>query len=67
MWDLTGMKIRGNYMSSFPVTGKVESSRVKYGGGVQHTVVLDKPITVYGSTRERILLDNEYVDQVSDN
>ena len=37
MWDYTGMKVFGEYMNEFPVTGRVESSRVAYGGDVKHT------------------------------
>ncbi len=67
MWDLQGMHIEGNYMGDIPVRGRVESSRVKYGGGVQHTVVLYSPISVYNATRDRVLLENEYVTRVRSN
>ncbi len=66
MWDLTGMRVRGQYIGEFEVTGTVESTRVKYGGGIQHTVVLDTPICVYGAERERVLLDHEDILQVAD-
>jgi len=65
IWDLTSMVVKGVYLNEFNITGKVESSRVKYGGGIVHTVVLDNPITVYGQIRDRILLDHENVQQVS--
>jgi hypothetical protein len=45
-------------MGSYPITGVVEASRVKYGGAVQHTVKLDKKLTVYGAVRETVLVDN---------
>lgn len=64
MWDLTGMYVRGLYLGSIPVQGRVESSRVKYGGGIQHTVVLDEAIMVYNARRERVLLDHETVTRV---
>ena len=63
-WNLEGLKVTGMYMGEFPVTGLVELSRVKYGGGVQHTVVLDKPITVYSRIRDRVLLDQQDVVRV---
>jgi hypothetical protein len=63
-WDLEGLKVTGMYMGEFPVTGIVVLSRVKYGGGVQHTVVLDEPIQVYSAMRERVLLDHENVVRV---
>ena len=66
MWDLEGMKVWGLYMGEFPVSGLVESSRVKYGGVVQHTVVLDNSIKVYGSIRDRVLLEQPYVTRVAD-
>ena len=63
-WNLEGLKVTGMYMGEFPVTGLVELSRVKYGGGIQHTVVLDKPITVYSRIRDRVLLDQQDVVRV---
>ena len=66
-WNLEGLHIEGNYMGDIPIKGRVESSRVKYGGGVQHTVVLYSPISVYNATRDRVLLENEYVTRVRSN
>lgn len=63
-WNLEGLKVTGMYMGEFPVTGRVELSRVKYGGGIQHTVVLDAPIQVYNAIRDRVLLDHENVVRV---
>lgn len=60
-WDLTGKKINGLYLGLFPYTGTVVESRVKYGGEVQHKVVVDEPFTVYGLVRDRILVcGNEF-------
>ncbi len=64
-WNLEGMKVWGNYMGEFPVSGRVELSRVTYGGGVQHTVVLDAPIEVYDVVRDRVLLDHKNVERVA--
>jgi hypothetical protein len=66
-WNLEGMQVTGHYMGEFPVSGRVEYSRVKYGGEVTHGVVLDEPIMVYGALRERVTLEHKYVEQVSDN
>lgn len=55
-WDLEGKPVEGIYMGQFPYKGIVELSRVKYGGDVIHTIVLDSPIEVFGATRERILV-----------
>jgi hypothetical protein len=55
-------------METFPVAGLVTLSRVKYGGDVQHTVVLDEPIKIYGpEVRERVLLDHKNVTRVQSN
>lgn len=66
-WNLEGMYIEGMYMSEFPVSGRVELSRVAYGGTIKHTVVLAQPIVVYGAIRTRVILENECVTRVSDN
>lgn len=66
-WNLEGMKIVAKYMGEFPVSGRVDLSRVQYGGEISHHVVLDEPITVYGAVRERVIVEHRYVDQVSDN
>lgn len=57
-WNLEGKRINGLYMGLFPYTGTVESSRVKYGGQVQHTVVVDEPFKVRGELRKRILVED---------
>lgn len=66
-WNLEGSRVSGSYMGEFPVTGRVELSRVKYGGGVAHHVVLDQPVTVYGAVRDRVILEHELIERVSDN
>jgi len=42
-WIKDGEHIKASYCG-VPVSGIVENSRVKYGGKVQYTVVLDSPI-----------------------
>ncbi len=42
-WIKDGEQVIANYMGVV-VSGSVESSRVKYGGRVQYTVNLDKPV-----------------------
>lgn len=64
MWNLEGMRVEGIYLGEFEVCGWVELSRVKYGGGVVHTVVLDDPIEVYGRTADRVLVDHENIMRV---
>lgn len=66
MWNLEGKRINGLYMGLYPYTGTVLESRVKYGGTVQHTVLVDEPFKVYGEVRERILVEdfNRILDDV---
>jgi hypothetical protein len=66
-WNLEGLHVTGLYMDEFPVAGLVTLSRVKYGGDIQHTVVLDEPIQVYNAVRERVLLDHKNVTRVQSN
>ena len=66
MWNLEGMRVEGIYLGEFEVSGLVVMSRVKYGGGVVHTVVLYDPIEVYGALRERVLIDHEDIMVVAD-
>jgi hypothetical protein len=63
-WDLEGKRISGLYMGLFPYSGVVESSRVKYGGAVQHTVVVDKPIYVYNTLRDRVLVTDTETNSI---
>jgi hypothetical protein len=68
-WNLEGLRVWGHYLDMFPVSGEVVLSRVCYGGGVQHTVVLEQPLTVFGRVREageRVLLDHKDVVRVKD-
>lgn len=64
MWNLEGEKVKGMYLNQFPVEGLVELSRVQYGGRVCHTVVLERPLQVYGATRERVILAHSDVTQI---
>lgn len=65
-WDLTGLRVEGKYMDDFPCIGIVESSRVKYGGGIQYTVVLDEPIQLpwRKEPTDRVLLEQSSVTRV---
>jgi hypothetical protein len=63
-WNLEGLHVTGNYMGDHPVSGRVVLSRVKYGGTVQHTVILDRPLHLYERVRDRVLLDHENITKV---
>jgi len=67
MWNLKGEYIEATYLGDYKVTGKVLNSRVKYGGGVQHHIKLVKPITIYGTERESMLIDHKDVQRVFSN
>ncbi len=66
-WCLEGLVIEATYLESIPVEGRVELSRVAYGGSVKHTIVLTRPITVYGAVRERLIIDHEAITRVKSN
>lgn len=66
MWDYTGMHVEGRYLGDFPISGRVELSRVRYGGGVSHHVVLDSPIMVFGAERDRVIINHSEVTSVRD-
>jgi hypothetical protein len=59
IWNREGDRVAGVYLGAYTVSGVVTESRVRYGGTVQHTVKLDKPMTVFGRSAEVLLLDNE--------
>jgi hypothetical protein len=65
-WDLTGMTVWARYLDEYDIYGRVESSRVKYGREIQHTVVLAEPTVIYGQLRDRVLIDHKYVTRVKD-
>lgn len=62
-----GSRIRANYLGDI-VTGRVESSRVAYGGYVQHTVVLDRPVKLRWRNRDeltcRLLINDKEVLEI---
>jgi hypothetical protein len=64
MWNLEGLRVEGLYMGEFPVEGRVELSRVRYGGGVSHHVVLESPVEVFGALRDRVILNHKEVQAV---
>lgn len=65
-WNLEGKTVEGQYIGSIQIRGKVELSRVKYGGKPTHHIVLDTPIVVFGQQRDRVSLDHDQVQQIID-
>ena len=66
-WNLEGLCIEATYMEDFAVEGVVELSRVAYGGRVKHTIVLRNPIVIFGTERDRLIIDHETVTRVKSN
>ena len=66
-WNLEGKYVEGVYLGNIFIQGTVTNSRVKYGGKVQHTVSLDIPVTIFGSERDHLLIDEENITAVFDN
>jgi len=69
-WNLTGLRVEGNYCDEIPVAGKVTDSRVCYGGAIQHTVVIDEAFDYgHGIKREAgdvVLLDHKLVTRITE-
>jgi hypothetical protein len=63
-WDLEGLTVTGLYLGSIRVKGKVDLSRVEYGGEISHHVQLEKPIEIYGEIRERVILMHKHLESV---
>ena len=61
-WIKDGKKITANYLGN-TVTGVVESSRVKYGGEVQYTVILDAPVQLRWRSEptDRLLINSKEI------
>ena len=55
-WDREGQSVSFKYLDIFPVSGRVSSSRVMYGGNVQHLVELDVPTKIWNSVRNYLLV-----------
>jgi hypothetical protein len=58
-WNKEGQRVSGVYLGAYTVTGVVQNSRVKYGGKVQHRVLLDQTVKVFGRDADELLLDDE--------
>lgn len=66
-WNLEGLTVEGMYLGDYPVKGRVELSRVAYGGSIKHTVYLREGINLFGRYRDRVILDHEWVTKVMSN
>jgi len=61
-WIKDGERITARYLDAV-ISGIVESSRVKYGGEVQYTVVLDQPVSLRWRSEPatRLLVDRSEI------
>ena len=62
--NIEGQRINGLYLGFLPYSGLVVDSRVKYGGDIQYTVLIDEPIKVYGEVRDIILVGKGEVNRI---
>lgn len=63
-WNLEGHRVSGVYLERNHITGRVIESRVAYGGRVLHTVELDRPMSFFGTERDRVVLDHNNLTAV---
>ena len=61
MWNREGQHITGQYLGSYLVSGTVINSRVKYGGSVCHMIELDRKLSLFGTERDILTLDEEEI------
>ena len=69
-WNLEGERVEALYLGDILVSGRVELSRVQYGGEVSHHVALANPLTLYGNTRaagERVIIEHKNITRVFTN
>lgn len=60
-WNKDGSTIKALYLSEYLVTGKVTESRVRYGGEVSYHIELVEPLYIFGSVRERVIVNEKQV------
>lgn len=65
MWNLEGQYVQARYLDTYTVVGRVELSRVAFGGRVHHTLVLDKPINLFGTERDRVIVEHQTVERIA--
>jgi hypothetical protein len=60
-WNLEGKTVTGLYVGAIPIKGKVEISRVTYGGGVSHHIQLERSVMLFGDWRNRVIVDHHHI------
>jgi hypothetical protein len=66
-WQLEGLCVEAMYLEDIPVSGRVMQSRVAYGGMVKHTILLQKPINLFGTVRDRVIIEHTQITRVMSN
>jgi hypothetical protein len=61
-WNLEGKTVTGLYLGSLPIKGKVDLSRVTYGGTVTHHIQLERSVKMWDSEwRNRVIVDHAHI------
>jgi hypothetical protein len=60
-WNLEGLTVTGLYLGSIPIKGKVDLSRVTYGGTVTHHIQLDRSVMIFDEWRNRVIVDHAHI------
>jgi hypothetical protein len=68
-WIKDGKRVTARYLGSDSVTGLVVESRVRYGGKVSYTVILDKPVQFRWRSEPTtvVIVDENEIDVEFDN
>jgi hypothetical protein len=63
-WIKDGVRVRARYLGSQPVQGLIVESRVRYGGKVCYTVILDQPTQFpwRSDPATRVIVDQSEID-----
>lgn len=63
-WIKDGNRVQARYLGSHPVQGIVVESRVRYGGKVCYTVILDQPTQFpwRSEPTSTVIVDQEEID-----
>lgn len=63
-WILEGRIVKAMYIGKIPIYGKIHESRIAYGGKIKHHIELIEPISVFGSIRKHVQIDEESIVEV---
>jgi hypothetical protein len=66
-WNLEGLNVGAVFLDNFHVNGLVILSRKSYDGQISHTIILNRPIQIYGLMRTRVIIEHHSITQVYSN